>query len=147
VPSHGSGIESLSDLDNTLYYGDNLVILRDFIKDESIDLIYLDPPFNSKADYNIIYREPTGEPSKAQITAFEDTWHWEGAVDAFNEIMDAAPTAVAQMMKAFKDFLGPNDMMAYLSMMCIRLIQLKKTLKDTGSIYPNPPPALPLPLL
>jgi len=122
-------------MENTLYYGDNLAILRDFIKDESIDLIYLDPPFNSKADYNILYKEPTGEPSKAQITAFEDTWHWEGAVDTFNEIMDTAPSEIAQMMKTFKDFLGPNDMMAYLSMMCIRLIELKRVLKDTGSIY------------
>jgi site-specific DNA-methyltransferase (adenine-specific) len=122
-------------MDNTLYYGDNLVILRDFIKDDSVDLIYLDPPFNSKADYNILYKEPTGERSQAQITAFEDTWHWGGAVDTFNEIMDTAPTDVAQMMKSFKDFLGPNDMMAYLSMMCIRLTELRRVLKDTGSIY------------
>jgi site-specific DNA-methyltransferase (adenine-specific) len=122
-------------MENTLYYGDNLAILRDFIKDESINLIYLDPPFNSKADYNILYKEPTGEPSKAQITAFEDTWHWEGAKETFDEIMDTAHPDVALMMKSFKDFLGPNDMMAYLSMMCIRLIELKRVLKNTGSIY------------
>lgn len=122
-------------MENTLYYGDNLYILRDFIKDESIDLIYLDPPFNSKAAYNILYKEPDGEPSQAQITAFEDTWHWEGAKGTFDEIMDTAPADVAQIMKSFKDFLGPNDMMAYLSMMCIRLVELQRVLKETGSIY------------
>jgi site-specific DNA-methyltransferase (adenine-specific) len=120
---------------NILYYGDNLSILKDFLKDDSIDLIYLDPPFNSKADYNILYREPTGQLSQAQITAFEDTWHWEGAKETFDTIMDTAPADVAQMMKAFKDFLGLNDMIAYLSMMCIRLLELRRVLKETGSIY------------
>ena len=76
---------------NKLYYGDNLNILRDYIKDESVDLIYLDPPFNSKANYNILYKEPTGEQSQAQITAFKDTWHWtEEAERTFQEIIDTA---------------------------------------------------------
>ncbi len=61
---------------NVLYYGDNLEILRKYIPDNSVDLVYLDPPFNSKATYNVLYKEQTGEPSQAQITAFEDTWHW-----------------------------------------------------------------------
>ena len=62
---------------NTLYYGDNLIILRDYIADESVDLIYLDPPFNSNRSYNVLFREESGESSQAQMTAFEDTWHWD----------------------------------------------------------------------
>jgi len=121
---------------NTLYYGDNLDILKKYIPDESVDLIYLDPPFNSKADYNILYREPTGEKSSAQITAFEDTWHWtEEAQRVFQEIIETAPVNVVEMMKALKGFIGMNDMMAYLTMMCIRLIELRRVLKDTGSLY------------
>ena len=122
---------------NTLFYGDNLEILRNHIQDESVDLIYLDPPFNSKADYNILYREPTGEASDAQITAFEDTWRWttEETPRTFQEIVDTAPAQVVEMMNAFKAFVGMNDMMAYLTMMCIRLIELRRVLKKTGSIY------------
>lgn len=122
--------------DNILYYGDNLKILRDHIKNESIDLIYLDPPFNSKANYNILYKELTGESSRAQITAFGDTWHWgDDAAKTFQEIIDTAPPKVVEMMLAFKKFIGANDVMAYLTMMCIRLIELRRVLKDTGSIY------------
>lgn len=123
-------------IENILYYGDNLNILRDKIKEDTIDLIYLDPPFNSKADYNILYREPTGEPSKAQITAFEDTWHWTAETQlAFQEIVDRAPAHVIEMMNAFRTFVGLNDMMAYLTMMCIRLLELRRVLKNGGSIY------------
>ena len=122
--------------DNILYYGDNLKILREYIKDESVDLIYLDPPFNSKANYNILYKEPTGESSRAQITAFEDTWHWsDDAAITFQEITNIASPNVVEMMLAFKQFIGTNDVMAYLTMMCIRLIELKRVLKETGSIY------------
>lgn len=122
--------------DNALYYGDNLDILRHNIKDESVDLIYLDPPFNSKADYNILYKEPTGEASDAQITAFGDTWHWTDETQrTFEEIIDIASPEVIEMIQAFKKFVGANDMMAYLTMMCIRLLELKRVLKDTGSIY------------
>lgn len=121
---------------NKLYYGDNLSILRDYIKDESVDLIYLDPPFNSKTNYNILYKEPTGEQSQAQITAFEDTWHWtEEAERTFQKIVDTAPPTVVEMMDAFRKFVGVNDVMAYLTMMAIRLIELHRVLKDTGSIY------------
>lgn len=122
--------------DNTLYYGDNLKILRDKIPDNSIDLIYLDPPFNSKADYNILFKEPTGELSEAQIIAFEDTWHWtEETERTFQEIVDTAPITVVEMMKAFRHFVGMNDVMAYLTMMCIRLIEMRRVLKGTGSLY------------
>lgn len=121
---------------NTLYYGDNLDILRKYIKDESIDLVYLDPPFNSKADYNLLYKEPTGKASEAQITAFEDTWHWTAETAlVFQEILDTAPAPVVEMMNAFRQFVGLNDVMAYLTMMCVRLIELRRVLKDTGSIY------------
>lgn len=121
---------------NVLYYGDNLDILRKHIPDNSIDLVYLDPPFNSKATYNILFKEPTGEPSQAQITAFEDTWHWGNeAEQTFQEIVDTAAANVVEMMTAFRKFIHGNDMMAYLTMMCIRLIELKRVLKETGSIY------------
>jgi len=122
---------------NKLYYGDNLKVLRDYLEDESVDLIYLDPPFNSKADYNVLYKEPTGELSKAQITAFEDTWHWtEETEEAYQQIISIAPAHVIEMMEAFRKFIGVrNDMMAYLTMMCIRLIELNRVLKETGSIY------------
>ena len=123
---------------NVLYYGDNLKILRG-IPAESIDLIYLDPPFNSKANYNVLFKEPTGEPSQAQITAFEDTWHWSiESEKALLEIMDSGstPIAVKELMRVLPNFLGNRtDMRAYLVMMCIRLLELKRVLEDTGSIY------------
>jgi site-specific DNA-methyltransferase (adenine-specific) len=121
---------------NVLYYGDNLEILQKYIPDSSIDLVYLDPPFNSKATYNVLFKEPTGKPSQAQITAFEDTWHWgEEAEKTFQKIIHHAPAKVIDMMTAFRSFLGNNDVTAYLTMMCIRLIELRRVLKDTGSIY------------
>jgi len=121
---------------NVLYYGDNLEILRKYIPDNSIDLIYLDPPFNSKATYNVLFKEPTGELSQAQITAFEDTWHWgHESEKTFQEIITTAPIDVAEMITAFRNFIHQNDMMAYLVMMCIRLLELKRVLKNTGSIY------------
>ncbi len=123
-------------MENTLYYGDNLRVLREHIPDESVDLIYLDPPFNSKASYNILYKELSGVESQAQITAFEDTWHWmEETERTFQEIIAIAPANVVEMIKAFRQFIGSNDMMAYLVMMCIRLMELRRILKDTGSIY------------
>src|SRR5436853_357297 len=122
--------------ENTLYFGDNLKILRDNIRDESIDLIYLDPPFNSKANYNVLFRSPKGHESHAQITAFEDTWHWgEQAEAEFNELIHQPNTDVAEMMNALRHFLGENDMMAYLTMMANRLLELHRVLKPTGSLY------------
>jgi len=124
---------------NSLYYGDNLPILRNEIKDESVDLIYLDPPFNSKASYNILFREQTGRKSASQIEAFEDTWHWtEEAETAFGEIIESGNSNnsnIAEMIRAMRRFLGENDMMAYMAMMAVRLIELRRTLKPTGSIY------------
>lgn len=119
-----------------LYFGDNLNILRSEIKDESVDLIYLDPPFNSKRDYNLLFKTPKGHDSDAQITAFEDSWHWGNqARDEFREIMKEGRAEVAEMMEALRKFLGENDMMAYLTMMCNRLQEMHRVLKPTGSLY------------
>ena len=91
---------------NALYYGDNLEILRDHIAAESVDLIYLDPPFNSQATYNVLFRSPTGEQSEAQIEAFEDTWHWgPEAEDAFDQVMKSGHTDAAEMLRALRSFL------------------------------------------
>jgi site-specific DNA-methyltransferase (adenine-specific) len=121
---------------NHLYYGDNLEILRAHIKDESIDLIYLDPPFNSQATYNVLFNAPSGHQSKAQIEAFEDTWHWHDATErAFDEVMNSGNTDAAEMLNAMRSFLKENDMMAYLAMMAVRLLELHRVLKSTGSLY------------
>ena len=121
---------------NRLYYGDNLEILRKEIKDESVDLIYLDPPFNSKRDYNLLFKTPKGQQSDAQITAFEDSWHWGPQAEReFFELQAQPNTDVAQMMQALRDFLGTNDMMAYLTMMANRLLEMQRVLKPTGSLY------------
>ncbi|MEO6021909.1 MAG: DNA methyltransferase [Burkholderiales bacterium] len=135
-----------------LFYGDNLQVLRNYIPDESVDLIYLDPPFNSKRDYNLLFKTPK-KPAKtsgkaltaekpqqeygdAQITAFEDTWHWlQPAADELRDITKNGPTQVSELMQAIYSFLGENDMMAYLTMMCNRLLELHRVLKPTGSLY------------
>jgi DNA modification methylase len=120
---------------NLLYYGDNLDILRRYVKDESVDLIYLDPPFKSNQDYNVLFKERNGSQSAAQIHAFEDTWQWdEAAALAYKEIVEAGGK-VSQAMQAFRTYLGPNDMLAYLAMMAPRLVELRRVLKPTGSIY------------
>jgi DNA modification methylase len=121
---------------NQLYYGDNLVVLREHIANESVHLIYLDPPFNSKRDYNLLFKSPKGVTSDAQIEAFEDTWHWnEQAEREFDELLHQSNTSVSDMMRALRSFLGENDMMAYLTMMANRLLELHRVLKPTGSLY------------
>lgn len=121
---------------NSLYFGDNLNILREHIQNESVDLIYLDPPFNSKRDYNLLFKSPKGHDSDAQITAFEDSWHWgEQAEREFKDLLRQPNTMVAEMMQALRKFLGENDMMAYLTMMANRLLELHRVLKPTGSLY------------
>jgi site-specific DNA-methyltransferase (adenine-specific) len=120
----------------TLYFGDNLNILREHIKDESVDLIYLDPPFNSKRAYNLLFKTPKGHVSDAQITAFEDTWHWgDQAEREFAELLHQANTNIAETMQALRHFLGENDVMAYLTMMANRLVELHRVLKPSGSLY------------
>ena len=108
-----------------LFYGDNLQVMRDSSKDQTVDLIYLDPPFNSKRDYNLLFKTPKGHRSEAQITAFYDSWHWgEQAEREFDELLHQPNTDVAYVMKALRTFLGENDMMAYLTMMANRLLEL-----------------------
>jgi len=120
---------------NQLFYGDNLRVLREYIKDESVDLIYLDPPFNSRQDYNVLFAEKDGTKSSSQITAFEDTWEWNiDAEHAYEEIVERGGR-VSEAMQAFRTFLGQSDMMAYLAMMAPRLVELRRVLKETGSIY------------
>jgi site-specific DNA-methyltransferase (adenine-specific) len=122
---------------NQLYYGDNLQVLRHHIRDESVDLIYLDPPFNSKRDYNLLFKSPKGAKSEAQIEAFEDTWHWSTEVTEreYDEVLKAPNSDVGKMMKALVEFIGRNDMTAYLVMMANRLLELHRVLKPTGSLY------------
>ena len=113
---------------NTLYYGDNLKILRDYIKDESVDLIYLDPPFNSNRNYNVLFRNEAGTDSESQITAFEDTWHWNLAAEqTYGELINE-PDQVGRMIESFRQFIGTNQMMAYLVMMAVRLKELHRVL-------------------
>lgn len=124
------------------FYGDNLDILRGqdqdgrpYIDAESVDLIYLDPPFNSNQNYNVLFADKHGSRSAAQVNAFEDTWHWdEDAERAFVEVVEAGGK-IAEAIHAFRAFLGESDMMAYLAMMAPRLIALRRVLKPTGSIY------------
>lgn len=121
--------------DNHLYYGDNLDILRRYVKDESVDLIYLDPPFKSNQDYNVLFAEQDGSRSAAQIKAFKDTWRWDqAAAEALQEVVEAGGHT-AQAMLAFRQLLGDSDMLAYLAMMAPRLTELRRVLKQGGSIY------------
>jgi site-specific DNA-methyltransferase (adenine-specific) len=121
---------------NTLFYGDNLDILREYIPDESIDLIYLDPPFNSQRTYNVLFKYESGEESEAQIAAFDDTWHWNSAAEeTYHDLVTAAPDRVSQMIAALRQFIGPSQMLAYLVMMAARLVELHRVLKPTGSLY------------
>jgi DNA modification methylase len=120
---------------NLLYYGDNFDILRQYVKDETIDLVYLDPPFKSNQDYNVLFAEQDGSRAAAQIKAFEDTWTWDQkAVASFEEVVEVGGS-VAQVMQAFRTFLGDSDMLAYLTMMAPRLVELRRVLKLGGSIY------------
>ncbi len=124
---------------NALYYGDNLLVLREHIADESVDLVYLDPPFNSNASYNVLFKEKTGEESPAQIKAFTDTWEWTQETQFTYELdiirNPGVPSAVKDMIGSFRQFIGQNAMMAYLVMMAPRLVELHRVLKPTGSLY------------
>ena len=121
---------------NRLYFGDNLPILRENIADESVDLIYLDPPFNSNATYNVLFRERSGEDSAAQITAFEDTWRWSIESEiAFKDVVTSGPEKLGDLLQSMRSFLGQNDVMAYLTMMAQRMAELHRVLKPTGSIH------------
>jgi site-specific DNA-methyltransferase (adenine-specific) len=121
---------------NKLYYGDNLDVLREHIPDASVDLIYLDPPFNSNASYNILFKSPAGAGADASIEAFDDTWAWgPTASSALMDITQSGNHKLHVLMQAMKTAIGENAMMAYLAMMAVRLVELHRVLKDTGSLY------------
>jgi site-specific DNA-methyltransferase (adenine-specific) len=130
-----SPIDMAAPWKNRLYYGDNLRVLRESVADESVDLIYLDPPFNSNATYNVLFAEKSGRKSTAQITAFEDTWEWgEEPELAYWDVVNRGGR-LADLLQAMRVFLGQNDMMAYLCMMAVRLQELYRVLKENGSLY------------
>ncbi len=121
---------------NTLFYGDNLPILREHIADESVDLVYLDPPFNSNRSYNVLFKEESGKASESQLAAFDDAWRWgETAESEFYDLTVHAPLAISKMIAALRELIGANQMMAYLVMMTTRLVELHRVLKPTGSLY------------
>jgi len=129
---------------NKLYYGDNLEILRKYIPDRSVDLIYLDPPFNSKKAYNVIFADKTGKMASAQIQVFEDTWKWSDETQsAFEDIVEAKDVSIQlkEMILAFKSFMGTSQLMTYITMLAVRLVEAHRILKDTGSLYLHCDPA------
>lgn len=121
---------------NTLYYGDNLPILRDQVPTASVDLVYLDPPFNSSRSYNVLFRDEAGRAADAQLTAFEDTWHWNSkTAELYFDLVTRGGDRLATMIGALYEAIGTNQMMAYLVMMAARLQELHRVLKPTGSLY------------
>lgn len=122
---------------NGLFYGDNLNILRERIGDESVDLIYLDPPFNSNRSYNVLFKTRSGDDSQAQVEAFDDTWTWSQQADELytDMVQGGAPVKVADALQAMRRLLGDNDVLAYIVMMTARLVELHRVLKPTGSLY------------
>jgi site-specific DNA-methyltransferase (adenine-specific) len=116
--------------DNKLYYGDNLDVLREHLADASVDLIYLDPPFNSNASYNILFKSPAGAGADASIEAFDDTWAWgPTASSALMDITQSGNHKLHVLMQAMKTAIGENAMMAYLAMMAVRLVELHRVMK------------------
>ena len=121
---------------NRLYYGDNLDVLRTHIADESVDLIYLDPPFNSNAGYNVLFKAASGAGADASIEAFDDTWTWgDSAKEALLDIAAGTNRPLTVMMEAMRTAIGENPLMAYLAKMAVRLVELHRVLKPTGSLY------------
>src|SRR5947209_6086388 len=120
---------------NLLYYGDNLDVLRRYVDDESVDLVYLDPPFKSNQDYNVLFAEKSGKRSASQIRAFEDTWQWDEAAAALYRQTVERGGRVSEALQAFRTFLGDTDMLAYLTMMAPRLVELRRVMKSNASIY------------
>lgn len=121
---------------NTLFYGDNLDILRHYIEDETIDLIYIDPPFKKQKQFNILYKEPNGTLSEAQTIAYADAWFWDEVSERYyKEIVKTAPESLADTIIGLRKFLNESDMMAYLVNMTVRIVELHRVLKPTGSLY------------
>lgn len=120
-----------------LYFGDNLDILRSDIATASVDLVYLDPPFNSNRSYNVLFKQRSGDDSQAQIEAFDDAWTWSQQSEAvYAELLQGgAPPKVADAIEGMRRLLGDNDVLAYLVMMTARLVELHRVLKSSGSLY------------
>ena len=120
---------------NRLYYGDNLDVLRRYVKDASVDLVYLDPPFNSQQTYNVLFKQKDGSKAASQLHAFKDTWEWDQVASrTFQQVVECGGK-VSEALQAFRQFLGTSDMLAYLTMMAPRLVELHRVLKPTGSLY------------
>jgi adenine specific DNA methylase Mod len=142
MPRGGPAQQKL--FENRLFYGDNLRILRTpgYIREESVDLVYLDPPFKPTEKYNVLFRARSGTPAAAQVRAFEDTWHWDdAAVAAFYDVRENSPRRVVRTLEALQAIMDKTDAFAYLCMMAPRLVQLHKVLKETGSLYLHCDPA------
>ncbi len=119
---------------NKLYYGDNLDVLRRHVRDESVDLVYLDPPFNSNATHNMLFGE-RDQPAHAQALAFGDTWRWDEVAAATYRATVQRGGPVSEALQAFRQLVGDSTMLAYLSMMAPRLVELRRVLKPSGSLY------------
>lgn len=127
---------------NTLCFGDNLEILNEYIDSDSIDLIYLDPPFNSQRDYNLLFKDAGGRPSESQAAAFVDTWQWnETTQTSYEDLVKNASGQTSIMLESFRRLLGTDSLMSYLVMMTARLIELHRVLKPNGSLYLHCDPA------
>jgi len=128
--------DSATDWTNWLFYGDNLEILHNNFADESVDLIYLDPPFQSGASYNHLFKEESGAKAHAQVEAFADTWEWNDySIEAYGRLIQSHDQQTARTIGAMNQILGPSNMLSYLVMMAERLLELRRVLKPTGSIY------------
>ncbi len=122
--------------ENELYYGDNLAILPGRLKEETVDLVYLDPPFNSNATYNVLFAEKNGTKAASQIQAFSDTWTWTQESETLFTDVVTAGGRTADCLQAFRKFLGPNDLLAYLVMMAPRLVELRRVNETIGQHLP-----------
>jgi len=121
---------------NTLYYGDNLDILREYIPSDSVDLCYLDPPFNAARTFNILFSDKEGHPSEAQIKAFDDTWTWnQAAAETYDHLLTEESDNISQMISSMRQIIKEGPLLAYLVMMTVRLIELHRVLKQTGTLY------------
>jgi hypothetical protein len=146
LPRRVRGQESLFPTESRLFYGDNLRILRDarYIRPESVDLVYLDPPFKPTEKYNVLFRTHDGRtPAAAQVRAFTDTWRWdEAASQAYHDVMENTPQRVARTLEALRTILGQSDIFAYLCMMAPRLVELWNVLSGPGAstciVIPQP---------
>ena len=122
-------------MSNALHFGDNLYVLREDVRDESVDLVYLDPPFTPSVNYNVLFQTPKGKAPQAQLDAFIDTWHWgEVSAMAYDDVVRSG-LEIGTLLGCLKKSLGESPMMAYLSNMSVRLIELHRVLKGTGSLY------------